>query len=185
MTRHISRTRTKTWKAHTTIHISLFSILPNFTSEMKQMESVHSPSRVVHQDAFHTAFWEISRSFTCAIEKKAQSCCNGELLLVNSKLNNSCYPIWIKLTMMRIMNVLMAFWAMSTVNCFTPKIIRSFGQRIQSTLNAGLAVGDAVIAEVDDILGSVSDPKVSFLVSIKHDYFNGWYVYCLCTSTLT
>lgn len=75
--------------------------------------------------------------------------------------------------MMRIMNVLMALWAMSTVNCFTPKIVRSFGQRIQSTLNAGLAVGDAVIAEVDDILGSVSDPKVSFLVSRKHDYFKG------------
>ena len=68
--------------------------------------------------------------------------------------------------MMQIMNVVMACWAVSAVNGFVPRGIRSFTFRKQSTLNAGLVVGDAVIAEVDDILGSVSDPRVSFLVSM-------------------
>lgn len=72
--------------------------------------------------------------------------------------------------MMRLMNVLMALWAVSTVECFGPNIVPSFSLRKLSTLNAGLAVGDAVIAEVDDILGSVSDPKVSFLVSTVQSF---------------
>ena len=61
--------------------------------------------------------------------------------------------------------VLLAWWAGSTVDAFLPHKIRSVTFRRQSYLNAALNVGDAVIAEVDDILGSVSDPKVSFLVS--------------------
>ena len=54
------------------------------------------------------------------------------------------------------------------MDAFLPNKIRSVTFRRQSYLNAGLSVGDAVIAEVDDILGSVSDPKVSFLVRAFH-----------------
>ena len=64
--------------------------------------------------------------------------------------------------------VLLAWWAGSTVEAFLPNKIRSVTFRRQSYLNAALSVGDAVIAEVDDILGSVSDPKVSFLVRVGH-----------------
>jgi hypothetical protein len=64
--------------------------------------------------------------------------------------------------------VLLAWWAGSTVDAFLPNAVRSGTFRRQSYLNAVLSVGDAVIAEVDDILGSVSDPKVSFLVRAAH-----------------
>lgn len=68
--------------------------------------------------------------------------------------------------MMQIVSALLVCWGLSAVNGFAPRSMRSSTFRRQSTLSAQLAVGDAVIAVVEDILGTVVEPRVSFMVSI-------------------
>ena len=68
--------------------------------------------------------------------------------------------------MAQVLCVVVAFWAAS-VNGFLPNSARSLSHKRFSYLSAGFNVGDTIIAEVDDILGTVSDPKVSFLVRIN------------------
>ena len=68
--------------------------------------------------------------------------------------------------MAQVLCAVVAFWAASTANGFLPNSARSLSHKRFSHLSAGFNVGDTIIAEVDDILGTVSDPKVSFLVRI-------------------
>jgi hypothetical protein len=66
--------------------------------------------------------------------------------------------------MTQLLRILVACTSVLTACSFFTSNARSFSLARKSYLNSALTVGDAVIAEVDDIFGSVSDPKVSFLV---------------------
>jgi hypothetical protein len=63
--------------------------------------------------------------------------------------------------MVQRLSFFLALWLVSKAAAFG---FRPISFRKPISLKAELSVGDAIIAEVDDILGSVSDPMVSFLV---------------------
>jgi hypothetical protein len=66
--------------------------------------------------------------------------------------------------MMQRLCILLTLLVVTDVSAFAPSRLSSISFKRASSLQSRLAVGDAVIAEVDDIRGSVSDPMVSFLV---------------------
>lgn len=79
--------------------------------------------------------------------------------------------------MMQSLSILLTFLVATNVSGFAPSRLSTINFRRGSS-PARLAVGDSVIAEVDDIRGSVSDPMVSFLVRLMHGIFfhtcNSW-----------
>jgi len=60
--------------------------------------------------------------------------------------------------------ILLTLLVVTDVSAFAPSRLSSISLKRAASLQSRLAVGDTVIAEVDDIRGSVSDPMVSFLI---------------------
>jgi hypothetical protein len=66
--------------------------------------------------------------------------------------------------------ILLTLLVVTDVSAFAPSRLSSISLKRAASLQSRLAVGDTVIAEVDDIRGSVSDPMVSFLVRLIFKY---------------